>query len=78
MQAREFWKVVTADRGTDDLARVDVGMRERFGTVALFPQSFNVSDAGSDQKDLADIARLIEAYPALRLQVPEQILSKLI
>ena len=174
MQAKEFWKVVTADRvdfldrlistleehairfclvggqgvnayvepvvsldldiavATDDLARVGVVLRERFGTVELFPHSLNVSDAGSDlrvqiqtdpryggfvdravthdvlgrrlpvaaiedvlqgkvwaaldetrrpskrQKDLADIARLIEAYPALRSQVPEQILSKLI
>lgn len=30
------------------------------------------------QKDLADIARLIEAYPPLRAQVPEQILARLI
>ncbi len=30
------------------------------------------------QKDLADIARLIEAYPALRQQLPDDILSRLI
>lgn len=30
------------------------------------------------QKDLADIARIIEAYPALRAQVPETILSRLV
>jgi hypothetical protein len=30
------------------------------------------------QKDLADIARLIEAYPTLRPQVPPDILSRLI
>lgn len=29
------------------------------------------------QKDLADIARLLEAYPSLRQQVPPQVLSKL-
>ncbi len=30
------------------------------------------------QKDLADIARLLEAHPALRDQVPAEILSKLV
>ena len=30
------------------------------------------------QKDLADIARLIEAYPELRSRVPEDILSRLL
>ena len=30
------------------------------------------------QKDLADIARIIEAFPALRTQVPDAVLSKLI
>lgn len=29
------------------------------------------------QKDLADIARLLEAYPSLRQQVPPQVLSRL-
>jgi hypothetical protein len=126
VQAREFWKVVTADRGTDALARVGVGTRERFGTVALFPHSLNVSAAGSDlrvqiqtdpryggfvdravtrdglgrclpvaaiegvlqgkvwaaldetrrpskrQKDLADIARIIEAYPLSARRFPSR------
>jgi hypothetical protein len=30
------------------------------------------------QKDLADISRILEAYPALRRQVPESVLSRLI
>ena len=30
------------------------------------------------QKDLADIARLLEAYPSLRDQVPSEVLSKLV
>jgi hypothetical protein len=30
------------------------------------------------QKDFADIARLIEAYPELRDRVPEEILSRLV
>ncbi len=30
------------------------------------------------QKDLADIARLLEAYPYLRAQVPEELLTKLL
>ena len=30
------------------------------------------------QKDLADIARLLEAYPTLRLAVPPEILARLI
>ncbi len=30
------------------------------------------------QKDLADIARLVEAYPALRTQVPGEVLAKLV
>ena len=30
------------------------------------------------QKDLADIARLLEAYPHLRVQVPEEILARLV
>ena len=34
--------------------------------------------ASKRQKDLADIARILEAYPALRLQVPEPILSRLV
>ena len=34
--------------------------------------------ASKRQKDLADIARLIERYPALRSRVPEPLLAKLI
>ncbi len=34
--------------------------------------------ASKRQKDLADIARLIERYPHLRSQVPEEILARLI
>jgi len=30
------------------------------------------------QKDLADIARLIEAYPDLRTQVPPELLARLL
>ena len=30
------------------------------------------------QKDLADIARLIEAYPELRAQVPPEVLARLV
>ncbi len=30
------------------------------------------------QKDLADIARLLEAYPALRERVPAEVLAKLV
>ncbi len=30
------------------------------------------------QKDLADISRLLEAYPELRSRVPEDVLSRLI
>ncbi len=30
------------------------------------------------QKDLADIARLLEAYPALRERVPPEVLSRLV
>jgi hypothetical protein len=30
------------------------------------------------QKDLADIARLLEAYPALRERVPAEILARLV
>lgn len=33
--------------------------------------------ASKRQKDLADIARLLEAYPELRPQVPEEILARL-
>lgn len=34
--------------------------------------------ASRRQKDLADIARLLEAYPDLRPKVPEDILARLI
>ena len=34
--------------------------------------------ASKRQKDLADIARILEAYPELRSQVPQDILNKLI
>jgi hypothetical protein len=34
--------------------------------------------ASKRQKDLADIARLIEAHPALRAQVPDEILARLV
>jgi hypothetical protein len=30
------------------------------------------------QKDLADIARLLEAYPALRERVPAEVLARLV
>jgi hypothetical protein len=33
--------------------------------------------AALDQKDLADIARILESYPHLREQVPDQILARL-
>jgi hypothetical protein len=34
--------------------------------------------ASKRQKDLADIARILEAYPKLKTQVPEEVLTKLI
>lgn len=34
--------------------------------------------ASKRQKDLADIARLLETYPELRAQTPEEVLSRLI
>lgn len=34
--------------------------------------------ASKRQKDLADIARLLEAYPELRAQVPDEVLSRLV
>jgi hypothetical protein len=34
--------------------------------------------ASKRQKDLADIARLLEAYPELRARVPEEILARLL
>ena len=34
--------------------------------------------ASKRQKDLADIARLIEAYPHMRQKIPDEILSKLV
>jgi hypothetical protein len=34
--------------------------------------------ASKRQKDLADIARLLEAYPALRAQVPPDLLDRLV
>jgi len=34
--------------------------------------------ASKRQKDLADISRLLEAYPALRPQLPPEILSKMV
>jgi hypothetical protein len=34
--------------------------------------------ASKRQKDLADIARLLEAYPDLRDQVPSEVLAKLL
>ncbi|MBI4635420.1 MAG: nucleotidyl transferase AbiEii/AbiGii toxin family protein [Candidatus Rokubacteria bacterium] len=173
MRAREFWKVVTADRSdfldrliavlaehgiryclvggqavnayaepvvsldldvvvaTDQLPEVEALMRRAF-RVERFPHSLNVSEAGSElrvqiqtdpryapfvdraavsdllglrlpvacledllqgklwaatdatrraskrQKDLADIARLLEAYPALRARVPAEVLDRLV
>lgn len=34
--------------------------------------------ASKRQKDLADIARLLEAYPALRTRVPAELLARLL
>jgi hypothetical protein len=34
--------------------------------------------ASKRQKDLADISRLIEAFPELRSQVPDELLSRLV
>ncbi|HWU38968.1 MAG TPA: nucleotidyl transferase AbiEii/AbiGii toxin family protein, partial [Candidatus Acidoferrum sp.] len=34
--------------------------------------------ASKRQKDLADIARLLESYPVLRQQVPEEVLTRLV
>ena len=37
-----------------------------------------VAQGSTRQKDLADIARLLEAYPALRERVPAEILARLL
>ncbi len=70
MQALEFWKAVVADR-SDLLARL-IGLLDVW--AAMDPSR----RPSKRQKDLADIARLIEAYPALRVAVPPEILARLL
>lgn len=44
----------------------------------LWTKQDSARRASKRQKDLADIARLIEAYPHLRSRVPANILSRLV
>src|SRR6266568_3266310 len=65
----------------EDLSRAETLLRESF-SVREFPHSLNVAAAGSDlrvkrQKDLADIARLLESHPHLRPLIPREILDRL-
>ena len=63
MQALTFWKTVTVE----DLLRGKIWAAQ------------DPTRRGSKrQKDLTDLARLLEAYPHLRDQVPPEILSRLI
>ena len=69
------------DRATE---RTILGKRLPVASVddVLRGKVWAVQDAGrrpsKRQKDLADIARLIEAYPELRAQVPPEVLARLV
>jgi hypothetical protein len=52
--------------------------RPRGRLSGLWAVQDTVRRASKRQKDLADIARLIEAYPALRDRVPEDVARKLL
>lgn len=94
MQALQFWKTVTLDRTDvledvlrglteNDVAEV-LGLRLPVARVedVLHGKVWAALDpsrrASKRQKDLADIARLIEVRPALRSAVPQEILDRLI
>lgn len=70
MQALEFWKAVVVDRS--DLLKRLIGLLDVW--AAMDP----ARRPSKRQKDLADIARLLEAYPALRDAVPPEILARLL
>ena len=63
MQAYTFWKTVTLEDTLAGKVWAALDAEQR---------------ASKRQKDLADIARLIEAYPHLRAQVPDAILERLL
>ncbi|MCS7039501.1 MAG: hypothetical protein NZP34_07855 [Caldilineales bacterium] len=87
MEALTFWKTVTMDTA-NLLERLMAFLRERgirfcvIGGQAVNAYveplvSLDLHRGSKRQKDLADIARLIERYPHLRVRVPTEILTRL-
>ena len=73
MQALAFWKAVTVDLGLAlPVAAVEDVLRGKVW-AALDP----TRRGSKRQKDMADIARLLEAIPRLRNQVPHESLDRL-
>ena len=70
MQALDYWKTVTADR-VDFLDRV-------IDTLSTSGVKYCVVGGQAVNADLADISRLLEAYPELRPRVPADILARLL
>ena len=87
MQALTYWKTVVMDQSDFLEKLIRCWRKPTFATpVAALADTLqgkiwaalDPDQRGSKrQKDLADIARLIEAYPHLRQQVPTELLDRL-
>jgi hypothetical protein len=91
MQAQTFFKVITMDKA-DLLERLTALFEEQhIAYCVIGGQGVNAyveplvsldldpeRHGSKRQKDLADIARLIEAYPQLRERVPAEIMERLV
>jgi len=77
MQALAYWKAVTADR-SEFLDRLVALLAESGIRYCVIGGQDPGRRPSKRQKDLADIARLLEAYPELRRLVPEALLARLL
>lgn len=76
MQALAVWKEIA--EACDVLGvRLPVASREDLMRGKVWAALDPVPRGSMRQKDLADIARLIESYPDLRALVPSEILDRL-
>ena len=76
MPALEFWKTVTADHA--NLLESLIALLNEHGVkyCVIGGQAVNAY-AEPRQKDLLDLARLIEKYPRLRERVPSDFLGRM-
>lgn len=79
ISTEEFYREFTSRSVPADVHGILMRVASLADTLAGKIKAFNTPErrASKRQKDLADIARLLESHPPLRAQVPETVLAKL-